>query len=412
MKKRFPAIILALTLCLGLAAPALATEPPDTYQEAFKNVSISSVSDKNIDGDDYDAYVKQTLNLVDYDWDDDKGEEVEAPFSISGYNAITENAEITVTFSGTAKEDNSFINIYLTHYIDQGNGVYVWDSFPHNFRLANDKTFVSTLFSSEEHGGDVELKAGESVTFTIPSRYDMYGLGDDIDLSKSNVVYMLTLEKWYPDTAREVTNEFGYTQQFMTYFYENIAYKVDEAAVKQAVANASTAKPAAPSFTDVPSWFEKEVAWAVEKGITNGYGGSTTFAPNVECPHTQILTFLWRAADKPIVSAKAPITVASYYQDAVNWAYEKGLIDASFNPDALCTRAQAVQYIWQALGGQDAKTAASFSDVAADAPYAKAVSWAVEKGVTKGYGGSDTFAPDQVCNRGEIAAFLYPEVNY
>ncbi|MDE6259696.1 MAG: S-layer homology domain-containing protein, partial [Oscillospiraceae bacterium] len=170
-------------------------------------------------------------------------------------------------------------------------------------------------------------------------------------------------------------------------------------------------QPPAPAFTDVPSWFEKEVAWAVEKGITNGYGGSSTFAPNVECPHTQILTFLWRAADKPTASVKAPITVASYYQDAVNWAYEKGLIDDSFQPDALCTRAQAVQYIWQALGKQDAKTAASFSDVDAGASYADAVSWAVEKGVTKGYGGSDTFAPDRVCNRGEIAAFLYRAYN-
>ncbi|MDE7170928.1 MAG: S-layer homology domain-containing protein [Oscillospiraceae bacterium] len=172
---------------------------------------------------------------------------------------------------------------------------------------------------------------------------------------------------------------------------------------------ASTPKPVF-AFTDVPSWFEKEVAWAVEKKITNGYGGSATFAPTVGCPHTQILTFLWRAEGKP-QAAKAPITVAAYYQDAVNWAYEKGLIDTSFNPGALCTRAQAVRYIWQALGRQEAKTAASFSDVAAGASYADAVSWAVEKGVTKGYGGSDTFAPDRVCNRGEIAAFLYRAYN-
>ena len=167
------------------------------------------------------------------------------------------------------------------------------------------------------------------------------------------------------------------------------------------------AQPEAAGFTDVPSWFETEVAWAVEKKITNGYGGSAAFAPNVQCPHTQILTFLWRAADRPAATAEAPFSVGTSYQEAVNWAYEKGLIDDSFDPDALCTRADAVSYIWQALDEPEASETASFSDVDADVPYAGAVSWAVEKGVTRGYGGSDAFAPDRVCTRGEIAAFLY-----
>ncbi|MBD5133753.1 MAG: hypothetical protein HDT38_04690 [Clostridiales bacterium] len=185
----------------------------------------------------------------------------------------------------------------------------------------------------------------------------------------------------YPSKASEISSFYGYIPE------------------GQAVAP--------PAFTDVPSWFEVEVAWAAQKGITNGYGGSTTFAPNVECPHIQILTFLWRAADKPASSAKCPTHVASYYQEAANWAYEKGLIDGTFDPDAPCTRADAVSYIWQALDSPEAGEAASFSDVDMAAPYAGAVSWAVEKGVTKGYGGSDTFAPDRVCTRGEIAAFLY-----
>ena len=167
------------------------------------------------------------------------------------------------------------------------------------------------------------------------------------------------------------------------------------------------AQPEAASFTDVPSWFEREVAWAAQKGITKGYGGSTTFASNVDCTHTQILTFLWRAADEPTSSTKAPITVETWYQDAIDWAYGQTMIDDDFNPDAPCTRSQAVRYIWQALDAPEASEIASFSDVDGDASYAEAVSWAVEKGVTRGYGGSDTFAPDRVCTRGEIAAFLY-----
>ncbi|MDE6996416.1 MAG: S-layer homology domain-containing protein [Oscillospiraceae bacterium] len=163
-------------------------------------------------------------------------------------------------------------------------------------------------------------------------------------------------------------------------------------------------------FTDVPSWFEKEVAWAVKKEITNGYGSSDTFATTLECPHTQILTFLWRAENKPAASVKAPVTVAAYYQDAINWACEKGLIDDSFNPDALCTRAQAVWYIWKVLNEPSAP-ASSFADMGGYEKYAKAVSWAVESGVTNGYGNSDTFAPGRVCSRGEIAAFLYRAYN-
>ncbi len=161
-----------------------------------------------------------------------------------------------------------------------------------------------------------------------------------------------------------------------------------------------------PSFTDTPAWCAKEAQWAVEQGITNGAGGATTFAPTLECTHDQILTFLWRAEGKP-AAAKAPVTAASYYQYAIDWAYEKGFIDNSFQPSAPCTRAQAVWYIWKALGEPNASKAASFTDVDAGADYAAAVSWAVEKGVTKGYGGEDTFAPDRVCGRGEIVCFLH-----
>ena len=104
----------------------------------------------------------------------------------------------------------------------------------------------------------------------------------------------------------------------------------------------------------------------MEQGITNGAGGATTFAPTLECTHDQILTFLWRAEGKP-AAAKAPVTAASYYQDAIDWAYEKGFIDNSFQPSAPCTRAQAVWYIWKALGEPNASKAAAFTDVDAGA---------------------------------------------
>ena len=149
----------------------------------------------------------------------------------------------------------------------------------------------------------------------------------------------------------------------------------------------------------------------MERKITNGYGAKDKFAPDIDCTVQEILTFLWRAEDRPEYTGKAPRLVAAWYADGVNWAYEKGLIGDSFVPDAPCTRAQAVTFIWKALGEREAGEAAGFSDVDAASPIAPAVSWAVEKGVTNGYGGKDTFAPGRVCTRGEIACFLYRAYN-
>ena len=162
-----------------------------------------------------------------------------------------------------------------------------------------------------------------------------------------------------------------------------------------------------PTFTDVPAgnWAFDPVAWAVENGVTNGYGAKDKFAPAVECTEAQILTFLYRA------NRGGGTPVAEDMNEAVSWAREKGMIDESFKQNTPCTRAQAVKFIWEAFGKQTATKPASFTDVDKSADYAEAVSWAVEKKVTKGYGGNDTFAPDRVCNRGEIVTFLHRAYN-
>lgn len=175
---------------------------------------------------------------------------------------------------------------------------------------------------------------------------------------------------------------------------------------------AFAAENSVPAFTDVPSWCAKEAQWAAEQGITNGAGSETLFAPNEMCSEEQILTFLWRAEGEPAAEATFPRTLlASWYQDAINWAYEEGIIDGNFLDGGLCRRAEAVWYIWKALGEPQASNPASFSDVDSGAYFADAVSWAVEKGVTNGYGGEDTFAPGEICTRGQIACFLYRAYN-
>lgn len=162
--------------------------------------------------------------------------------------------------------------------------------------------------------------------------------------------------------------------------------------------------PSAPAFTDINySWLVDPVAWALEHDITNGIT-DTTFEPDTDCTHAQILTFLYRA-ERSVNGTPAPAT-AEDMNAAVEWAREQGMIDDSFDRSAPCTRSQAVRYIWLALGSPSAG-ASSFTDVPAGASYAEAVDWAAEKEVTKGDGGADIFNPEKVCNRGQIITFLY-----
>ena len=181
-------------------------------------------------------------------------------------------------------------------------------------------------------------------------------------------------------------------------------------------------KAAAPAsenpFTDVPSgaYYEDAVIWAVKKDITSGTS-ATTFDPSGNCTRAQAVTFLWRAAGSPEPkSAAMPFTdvpAGSYFEKAVLWAVEngitKGTSDTTFSPDASCTRAQIVTFLWRAGGSPAVSGNSAFSDVASDAYYAAAVAWAEKNGVTGGIGGG-LFGSDNTCTRAQIVTFIYRSV--
>ena len=166
-------------------------------------------------------------------------------------------------------------------------------------------------------------------------------------------------------------------------------------------------------FSDVSTsaYYYEAVKWAQEKGITGGIGNGL-FGPNQPCTRAQIVTFLWRAAGSPepkAMSSFADVSTDAYYAKAVAWAVENGITtgtgDGKFSPDATCTRAQSVTFLFRAIGKLvDSK--AEFSDVLADSYYANAVDWAVENGVTNGIG-DGLFGPDNSCTRAQIVTFLY-----
>ena len=175
------------------------------------------------------------------------------------------------------------------------------------------------------------------------------------------------------------------------------------------------------SFADVSSdsYCAGAVKWAVENGVTNGTT-ATTFSPNAACTRGQIVTFLWRAAGSPApkttVNPFTDVAADAYYAKAVLWAVENGITNgttaATFSPDAPCTRAQAVTFLFRGAiaNGLEAVTLqeliSGFSDAASLPGYAvSAMNWALANGIVQGNGGA--LMPNNTCTRGQIVTFLY-----
>ena len=168
-------------------------------------------------------------------------------------------------------------------------------------------------------------------------------------------------------------------------------------------------------FTDVAedAYYYEAVKWAVELGITNGTS-DTTFSPNASCTRAQMVTFLWRAAGEP--KAKSTTCVFTdvdknaYYYEALLWGVENGITngtsDTTFSPDAVCNRGQMATFLYRSAKTPVVSGNHTFIDVQADAYYNDAVIWAAARGITKGTSDT-TFSPDADCTRGQMVTFLY-----
>ena len=169
-------------------------------------------------------------------------------------------------------------------------------------------------------------------------------------------------------------------------------------------------------FTDMPDkdgWAHDAIDWALVMGVTTG-ASKEKFSPGSGCTRAQVAAFLWRAAGEPAPrAADNPFTDVSpedYYCEAVLWALGEGITTGTseerFSPDAVCTRAQIVTFLWRFDGCEEPDQSAAFSDVPAGAYYEKAVAWAAAQGVTTGTGGGK-FSPDATCTRAQVVTFLY-----
>lgn len=172
------------------------------------------------------------------------------------------------------------------------------------------------------------------------------------------------------------------------------------------------------SFTDVAEgeYYYDAVKWAVDKGVTNGLT-ETTFGPNASCTRAQMVTFLWRAAGSPeptaTTTAFTDIDANEYYYKAVLWAVEKGITtgttETTFSPNATVTRAQTVTFLYRYAGSPTVSGSNNFTDLEAGEYYINAVQWAATNGITTGTT-ETTFSPANNCTRGQIVTFLYRHI--
>ena len=167
-------------------------------------------------------------------------------------------------------------------------------------------------------------------------------------------------------------------------------------------------------FVDIEknTYYYTPILWALSNEITAGID-DTHFGPEVVCNRAQVVTFLWRAAGTPAVSAENPfadVPAGCFYEAAVLWAYEMGITTgtdaAHFSPDLPCTRAQVVTFLHRLHGCPEPGTTTVFPDVKPGTFYYEAVSWAAHQEITMGMDGG-LFRPELRCTRAQIVTFLY-----
>ncbi len=314
-----------------------------------------------------------TLNPSDgkLEWVDDKGEPLP--------DDTTVKANTTYKWRFTPDDDNYTTltgEVELYHKSSSGGGWY--DSYYTIKATAGTGGSISP-------SGNVSVREGRDQTFTIT-----------------------------PDKSYAVSNvkiDGKSIGAVKSYTFENVrrTHTIEVIFMK------ANGNPQAGVFVDVAtgSYYEDAVDWAVENGITQGTD-DTHFAPDGICTRAQAVAFLWRAAGSPKPETRTmPFTdvpAGSYYYDAVLWAVEnditKGTSDTTFSPNMTCTRAQIVAFLWRSEKSPAAGTANPFADVKSTAYYADAVLWAVKEDITRGTTNT-TFSPDADCTRAQIVTFLW-----
>ena len=370
-----------------------------------------------------------------YESDTTMGEQTTAPITV-------DKRVITVTADNKSMTVNGTLPTFTVTYGNLPSGVQAVDIFG---TLASASTTtdgkttgsfditVTTPVLKTEAGANYEVGAVTKGTLTVNPRSSSGGGGGSsvstysvtVGKTENGSVSVSPKSSSKGDTVTvTVTPDKGYTLETLTVLdkngkelkltEKNGKYTFTMPSGKVTVKGSFVEEAPVQIFKDVPvdAYYYEAVKWAAEKGITGGVGNGL-FAPNQPCTRAQIVTFLWRAAGSPApknMSSFADVPADAFYAKAVAWAVENGITggtgDGKFSPDATCTRAQSVTFLYRAAGSPAVSGTAEFGDVATNAYYADAVAWAAKNGITGGIGGG-LFGSGNDCTRAQIVTFLY-----
>ena len=386
-----------------LQVPSGYTE--DTLKSALRTQISSSVSRSNI------QYLDITLQMKN-----SSGEWVNI---VNPEDFPKGGVYVTISYpNGTDKQDTFYISHMLTVDMNGKNAGEVEEITPItkgengiSFHVTSLSPFAIgwTKYVAPTPGGGGGGGGGGGAVSTYTLTFDTNG-GSAIDKITKDSGTTIDLAAYKPTRA-------GYT--FAGWFSDKALTKavtsVKLTANTTVYAKWTQSGTAQDPFVDVKegAYYYDAVLWAVEQKITSGTS-ATTFSPDASCTRAQMVTFLWRAAGSPKVeNGKNPFTdvkADAYYYDAVLWAVEKGVTSGTsattFSPDATVTRGQTVTFLYRNAGSPEVSGTMPFTDVEADAYYAKAVQWAVQQKITTGTS-ETTFSPMSDCTRGQIVTFLY-----
>ena len=315
---------------------------------------------------------------------------------------VMEADELTIT--ATPNSNYALDTLTVTGAEEQPNGAYKVKTGVTEVTVA--ATFKSTGGGNTGGGGG----GGGGAVSTYTLTFDSNG-GSAIDKITKDSGTTIDLAAYKP-TRAGYTFAGWFSDKALTKAVTSVKLTANTTVYAKWTQNGGTAQN---PFVDVKegAYYYDAVLWAVEQKITSGTS-ATTFSPDASCTRAQMVTFLWRAAGSPKVeNGKNPFTdvqADAYYYDAVLWAVEKGVTSGTsattFSPDATVTRGQTVTFLYRNAGSPEVSGTMPFTDVEADAYYAKAVQWAVQQKITTGTS-ETTFSPMSDCTRGQIVTFLY-----
>ena len=386
----------------NLQIPSNYTE--DTLKSALRTQISSSVSRSNIQYLDITLQMKNSsgewVNIVNTE-DFPKG-----------------GVYVTISYpNGTDKQDTFYISHMLTVDMNGKKAGEVEEITPItkgengiSFHVTSLSPFAIgwTKYVAPTPGGGGGGGGGAVSTYTLT--FDTNG-GSSIDKITKDSGTTIDLAAYKP-TRAGYTFAGWFSDKALTKAVTSVKLTANTTVYAKWTQNGGTAQN---PFVDVKegAYYYDAVLWAVEQKITSGTS-ATTFSPDASCTRAQMVTFLWRAAGSPKVeNGKNPFTdvkADAYYYDAVLWAVEKGVTSGTsattFSPDATVTRGQTVTFLYRNAGSPEVSGTMPFTDVEADAYYAKAVQWAVQQKITTGTS-ETTFSPMSDCTRGQIVTFLY-----